>query len=203
MIWLDVLKIKTKILLGVVFFGSFLTTYGFKKYQSFKLAGQAPSEVTIQQLQVKAELRNLHVTLRKHVAAYKDVAYIASGGKLDHVYYPVVSHWPKAKAKIDPKKHFRVLVKTSRFKNRDELKKLPKYRTEKRLTGMVITRFEKSSAAEDERLVKAFKGIDLKTVTVLEEGRKPPTAKEVYGTMTAGVALVLLPLYLSIRRRRR
>lgn len=197
------MKILTKVLIAITAFGGVLFAYGYHQSKVLDRAGQAPSEVTIQQLQVRSELRNLHVTLRKHVASYKDVAFIAAGGKLDHVYYPALSHWPKKGAKVDPAKRYRVLIKTRRFKDRKAIEKLPNYRTMKPIQGMVITRFEKTSAAEDDRLLRAFKGIDLSKVTVLEEGRVPPKPSDVYGLMLAGGAIVIFSLHLLIRRRRR
>ncbi len=219
----------TRIRLALIVIGCLLVFIGFREFRVSGGTTAKPAAVDLAALERDEATDNNHVQIGEHVAVYGTAVYeyeesrFAAGEpgpdtKVNHCYYPIISPehpFIEALNKL-VEEHggldnlpdevsfpeiadFAVLVKTRRFKT---VGAIPGgLADEASVQGLVINRIA-SLGDEEEKLVKeSFPSINLETVLILEEGRKPASLGKSLGMLFGGLALAVLGLGLFIAGR--
>lgn len=178
-------------------------------------------------LEAGQPLPNIHLRLGRHWKVWDELYYSyeiepdedpnAPGTKVTYAFYPLVPDvHPHSQAYALPGElyesaedvpedawpvlqDFAVLVRTKEFRTVGALPETGEWQDAEELTGLVVNEIRPLKTDERDLLTQAYPAINLESVLVVEEGRRPETATSCFVWMALGGGAILLGLFLILR----
>ena len=205
-------RLKVIVIIG----GIAMLFFGFQEFRLSRGTSSEPQSVNLAEIEAGQIPDNAHVTVGEHTAIYPAAVYSYSQSKYDtseptastsvsYCYYPIISdshpfivslgklREKYASLQAVPEHEFprvddfSVLVKTSRFKTVGSIPE--EWTDESDVTGLVINRVASLRSKEKKLIHESFPNVNLDTVLILQEGRKPSSALASLGLMFGGIVL--------------
>jgi hypothetical protein len=209
---------RIKIILIVI--GGVLAFFGFQEFRLSSGASGEPVSADLAAAEAGTEPSSPHVVFGPHSAIYGASIYEyrqskysreepGPSTKVSHAYYPVISTehpfnvaWDALAEKYGsfdevPETEtfpdlttFAVLVKTKRF---DTVGSIPDgISDEPSIQGLLINRVSGLDKEEEKLIKQSFPQVDVDSLLILEEGRKPSGYLKSFGMIFGGAVLALL-----------
>lgn len=200
----------SRIILLIAVGGGVLAFIGIQEYRVSMGTSTEPEQVSLKALEQGEELKNNHVLITEHIAAYPGAVYehYEGTGKVNHAHYPIISDDHKFFDELNQlaEKYngldsapdsefpgiddFKVLVKTREFKTIDSI---PRQLTdETSVQGLVVNLVGGLDSDEKKYFKQAYPKLDLDNVLIVEKGRKPASPFKSLGMIGGGVLLILI-----------
>lgn len=220
-----------RFLLALIIGGGFVSYMGWQEYQLLDGVSDTPEVLDLAELETRSTLDNPYINLKEHWRVYPgsvfsyEVPKNASSDealpeyKVTETYYPVISMTHPFFLKLAALQmqygdldavpdeeypdvgNFKVLVKTDAFK---QVRDVPDdWMESEGVEGMVINAISSLSQEEEALIRESFPSVDMSSVLILEEGRKPKALSTVLGMMIGGALFSLLMLGIMVKGRSR
>jgi hypothetical protein len=206
-----------RLVLALMVAGGVMCFIGYQEYSVGEGTSQEPTDVALADLEQGTSAPNNHLRVGEHLAIYEELIYCYTDDlvlsqeptdttRVDYAYYPIVSlvhpfvqgvfeldrltpEEAEAKAQDLWLDDFKVLVRTNRFSTVGELPET--YGRERAVEGLIVNRISSLGWEERSLLAESFPDLDLDSILILQEGRKPASEVFSFGMIAAGVALFL------------
>lgn len=211
-----------RVVFALIGLGGVLSFIGYQEFKVSEGTSKEPVPVSLVKLEFGVEPPNNHIEIGEHAAIYDALIYEYEerlsdptgddpGTKVNFVYYPIVSQSHPLAEKLEAlakrdqdsitdaeyeavgKEQFKVIVRSSRFKNVGELPPMGVAHQEK-VKGLVVNEISSLGWEEQQLIKQSFPNLDFKNLLILQENRKPASPVTSFGMMGGGGALVLVGL---------
>lgn len=172
-------------------------------YQELSLASgttEEPLHIELEDLEAGSVPENNHLRIGEHWQVFEGAVYEYEGGYQDgepdpstavnYLYYPIVSTASKD-IQGDTVRSFTVLVRSRKY---ETVGAIPQddMRLDASLRGLVVNAIEPVTADEYLLLRESYPGINLESLVIVEQGRRPPSMTGSALVLAGGVIAILM-----------
>ena len=178
--------------------GGALGYYGWSEYQLGSGSSDTPQEITLAELAENGPGNNAHVKVT-NLALLDN--YVVEEDKKTHrwskLYVPAVGiETPTDEDGMPIASKFNVLIKSSKYSSEASAAALW---AKESITGVVINKIASLGSDEKRLIAQSYPTVNISTVWIVEEGRKPTSSVTAMAMMGGGALLILLTIGFMVK----